>query len=245
LNGRTLAVSDLTRSFGGVTALAGCSFEVAPGRITALIGPNGSGKTTVFNCISGFYRPDGGAVLLGPVPITGWSPSRIVGEGLVRTFQVTRVFRALTVLENMAVPVRRWRLAAGARPAGGPGVRRRAEPLLALAGLEHLRDEPAGHLSFGQQRLLELVASLMTEPEIVLLDEPCGGLNPVVVDRLVGAIRALNAGGTTFLVVEHDMRFVTRLAHHVIVLHRGAVIATGSPAQVRADAAVLDAYLGT
>ncbi len=244
VSGRTLAVRDLTKSFGGVRALSGCSFEVASGRITALIGPNGSGKTTAFNCISGFYSPDSGSVVLGERDITGWTPSRIVHERVARTFQVTRIFKRMSVLENMVVPVRRTGLKAMFWDGIQGHERERAEQLLDFVGLRRFRDEQAGHLSFGQQKLLELAAALMAEPEMMLLDEPSGGLNPIVIDRLAGYIAQLNELGVTFLIVEHNMGFVMRLAHRVAVLHRGAVIAQGPPAEVRANPAVLEAYLG-
>jgi branched-chain amino acid transport system permease protein len=241
---RTMHVRGVHKSFGGVQALRDCSFDVAARRITALIGPNGSGKTTAFNCISGFYVPDRGSVMLGDRNISGWSPSRIVHQRVARTFQITRVFKRMSVLENMIVPVRRTGLKALFWDGIQGTERARAERLLEFVGLSRFIDDQAGHLSFGQQKLLELAAALMAEPEIMLLDEPSGGLNPIMIDRLAGYIRELNALGVTFLIVEHNMGFVMRLANEVIVLHRGAVISNGPPAQIRADPAVLDAYLG-
>jgi ABC-type branched-subunit amino acid transport system ATPase component len=241
---RSLHVRGVHKSFGGVRALTDCTFEVTARKITALIGPNGSGKTTAFNCISGFYVPDKGSVMLGDRNISGWAPSRIVHERVTRTFQITRVFKKMTVLENMVVPVRRTGLKAMFWDGIQGHERERAERLLEFVGLSPFIDEEAGHLSFGQQKLLELAAALMAEPQIVLLDEPSGGLNPIMIDRLAGYIRELNQLGVTFLIVEHNMGFVMRLADDVIVLHRGAVISQGRPAAVRSDPAVLEAYLG-
>jgi branched-chain amino acid transport system permease protein len=163
---------------------------------------------------------------------------------MARTFQITRIFKRMSVLENMVVPVRRTGLKAMFWDGIQGHERTRAERLLEFVGLSQFIDEEAGHLSFGQQKLLELAAALMAEPEIILLDEPSGGLNPVTIDRLAGYIAELNRLGVTFLIVEHNMNFVMRLADEVIVLHRGTVIAHGPPAEVRADARVLEAYLG-
>jgi branched-chain amino acid transport system ATP-binding protein/branched-chain amino acid transport system permease protein len=239
-----LAVVGIDKSFGGIHALADCSLVVKKGSITALIGPNGSGKTTLFNCITGFYQPDRGQVLLHGVPITGRRPSDIVHHGLMRTFQVTRIFRRMTVLENMIVPIRQLTFRSLFTAAIKGHERERAEALLEFVGLHLLRHEQAGSLSFGQQKLLELAAALMAEPEIVMLDEPAGGLNPVMIDKVAGHVRDLNQRGVTFLIIEHNMGFVMSLCDPVIVMHRGTVIAHGSPAAVREDPFVLDAYLG-
>jgi ABC-type branched-subunit amino acid transport system ATPase component len=240
----SLAVSGIDKSFGGIQALTDCSLAVRKGSITALIGPNGSGKTTLFNCITGFYEPDRGRVYVRGVPITGRRPSDIVHLGVMRTFQVTRIFRRMTVLENMIVPVRQLTLRALFTAAIKGHERDRAEALLEFVGLQDLRHQQAGSLSFGQQKLLELGAALMAEPEIVLLDEPAGGLNPVMIEKIAGYVRELNGRGVTFLIIEHNMGFVMNLCDPVIVMHRGTVIAQGSPAAVREDPIVLDAYLG-
>jgi ABC-type branched-subunit amino acid transport system ATPase component len=245
MNPVLLRTEGVTRRFGGITAVQDCSVEVREGSITGMIGPNGSGKTTLFNLITGFYRPHGGDVFLGGDRITGMPPHRVCHLGLSRTFQITRLFWDLSVLENMIVPIRQ----VGLRPLLGPGMFRheeeRAMELLDRVGLVHLRDEPARKLSFGQQKLLEFAAVLMSEPILVLLDEPAGGINPTMVEFMKELIRSLNRDGVTFLIVEHNMAVVMELTHWVIVLDQGKKLAEGTPEAVRSDPAVLEAYLGT
>ena len=240
----SLAVAGVTKSFGGIQALTDASLSVTKGTITALIGPNGSGKTTMFNCITGFYQPEQGQIYVNGVPIVGKRPSDIVHLGLMRTFQVTRIFRRMTVLENMIVPIRQLTFRSLFTAAIKGHEQERAESLLEFFGILKLRDQPAGSLSFGQQKLLELAAALMADPEIVMLDEPAGGLNPVMIEKVAGHVKELNARGVTFLIIEHNMGFVMNLCDPIIVMHRGTVIAQGSPGAVRDDPIVLDAYLG-
>ena len=239
-----LHTDNLTRRFGGITAVDTCSISVQRGSITGLIGPNGSGKTTLFNLITGVYKPDKGDVYLQGERITKLEPDQICQLGLSRTFQITRLFWDLSVLENMIVPVRH----PGIRALFGPGMylheKERAQALLNRVGLTHLKDQPANKLSFGQQKLLEFAAILMADPEIVLLDEPAGGVNPTMIRFIMDLIRNLNRDGVTFLVVEHNMGVVMELCDHVLVLDQGQKISEGTPDVVKADPAVLDAYLG-
>ena len=239
-----LRTENLMRRFGGIVAVKACSIKVRKGSITGLIGPNGSGKTTLFNLITNVYKPDRGAVYLYEECITGMPPNRLCHRGLSRTFQITRLFWDLSVLENMVVPVRH----VGLRSLLGPDVQRhereRALQLLRRVGLEHMKDEPARKLSFGQQKLLEFAAVLMSEPELVLLDEPAGGVNPTMIRFITNLIRNLNDEGMTFLIVEHNMSVVMNLCAHIIVLDQGAKIAEGPPHIIQSDPVVLDAYLG-
>jgi len=241
-----LRAEGLTKRFGGITAVDACSIEVKEGSITGLIGPNGSGKTTLFNLITNVYKRDKGRVFLRGSLVTQARPSQLCHMGLSRTFQITRLFWDLSVLENMIVPVRQ----VGFRSLLGPGMyqyeEERAMALLKRVGLEFLKDEPARKLSFGQQKLLELAAVLMSEPEIVLLDEPAGGVNPTMIRFIMDLIRSLNQEqGVTFLVVEHNMNVVMALCDHILVLDQGRKIAEGPPHVIQSDPAVLDAYLGT
>jgi ABC-type branched-subunit amino acid transport system ATPase component len=238
-----LAVEGLTKRFGGVAAVDGCSFAVEQGSVTALIGPNGSGKTTAFNLITGYLPADSGTVTFDGRTVRRPDPTRLARAGLARTFQRARVFPELTVLENLAVALQQpWKALLG--QALGPVERRRAEALLEEFGLTRVARDRAGSLSFGQRKLLEFASLLMGEPQLVLLDEPAAGVNPVMVETMERHIRDLHARGLTFLLVEHDMHLVMRLSDTVIVLDHGTVIAAGPPLEVQRDPIVLDAYLG-
>jgi neutral amino acid transport system ATP-binding protein len=239
-----LEVEKLVKRFGGVTAVDDCSFAVEPGTITGLIGPNGSGKTTVFNLVTGYLPADRGRIHFDGQPVRRPDPTRLARRGLIRTFQQARVFSHLTVLENLvlASPQTWWQ-------AGGPRVsadeRSRGEELLAEFNLADQASVVAAELSFGQRKLLEFAATLMSRPSLVLLDEPTAGVNPVLIETIERHIRRLQGEGLTFLVVEHDMPLVMRLCDPVIVLDRGCKIAEGSASQVQRDPLVLDAYLGS
>ncbi len=239
-----LEVKGLRKRFGGVRAVDDLSLYVREGTITGLIGPNGSGKTTAFNLIDGMMRPDGGEVWLDGRRIDRLAPWSRAHLGLARTFQITRLFRQMTVLENVVAPLRSFsvrQLAAGA--VGGHEVQR-AEELLDFVGMLRFAHTPAAALSFGQQKLVELAQVLMLDPKLILLDEPAGGINPTLIERLVEKIRELNAMGKTFLVVEHNMPLVADLCDPVIVLARGTRIAAGPALEIQRDPLVLDAYLG-
>jgi len=245
-----LRTSGVSKAFGGVQALDGATIEVEEGSIAGLIGPNGSGKTTLFNVITGYERVDTGQVWLGGKEITNAPPDKVFAAGIGRTFQLTRVFSRLTVMENMIVAAqhaergRGWLRNPLAR-AGGPATRRRAQELLEFTGIAHHAGSLAETLSYGQRKLLELSYVLMADPAIVLLDEPAGGINPTLINTLADRIREVNSRGTTFLIVEHNMDFVMGLCHNVTVLDYGATVVSGPPEMIRTDPRVLDAYLGT
>ena len=249
-----LRTEGVCKAFGGVQALDGCSVEVEQGSIAGLIGPNGSGKTTLFNMITGYGRVDSGDVFLGDRKITNLPPDKVFGYGIGRTFQLTRVFSRLTVMENMIVGAHHSersqarglrRLRNALARAGGPATRRRAMELLEFTGIAGHAGALAETLSYGQRKLLELSYVLMADPEIVLLDEPAGGVNPTLIGTIADRIRELNAGGTTFLIVEHNMDFVMGLCDRVTVLDYGNAVVAGPPEVIRTDHRVLDAYLGT
>jgi ABC-type branched-subunit amino acid transport system ATPase component len=239
-----LEATDVSKAFGGLQALSACCLRVEEGEIAGLIGPNGSGKTTLFNVLTGYERADAGQVRLGSRGILGASPRAIFDLGVGRTFQLTRVFPRLTVMENMHVAAQRTGVLRMLGRWSSPAERRRVSELLEFVGLLTLADLPAGNLSYGQKKLLEFATILVAEPKLILLDEPAGGVNPTMISYLGDRIRDLNKRGVTFLVVEHNMEFVMSLCDRVSVLHRGSMIAEGLPGEIRENTAVLDAYLG-
>jgi neutral amino acid transport system ATP-binding protein len=244
-----LRTEHVAKSFGGVHALADCTIEVQRGSIAGLIGPNGSGKTTLFNVITGYERADSGEVYVGEERITNAPAQRVYGLGIGRTFQLSRIFPRLTVLENMLVAAQHRPGQRRARNplarAGGPADRQHAMELLEFTGIAGHAAELAETLSYGQRKLLELAYVLVADPDVVLLDEPAGGVNPSLIMQIAARIRDLNQAGKTFLIVEHNMDFVMGLCDRVTVLDYGTVIAAGPPEAIRGDPRVLDAYLGT
>ena len=240
---KALEVSQLAKHFGGIVAVDSCTFGVRQGTVTGLIGPNGSGKTTVLNMVSGYAKPDSGTVQLFGDTLASTSPTTSYRRGLCRTFQRARVFPAITVRDNLytAVP---WRALSVLGRGPSRAMRQQADRLLDGFRLAPLADVVAGELSYGQQKLLEFASVLMSSPKVVLLDEPTAGVNPVLVELMAERIRDLQREGTTVLVVEHNMDFVMSLCDPVVVLDGGRVLFEGPPAEVQSNALVLDAYLG-
>jgi len=248
------AVDDLSKSFGGLSAVDGATFDVKRGQITGLIGPNGAGKSTIFNLVTGFLEADSGTVHLDGEEVTGMEPQELVKQGLVRTFQSAKTLEEMTVRENLALaaeqssgehflnavtPRLRDRVLSTDKE-----VQERVDELLNLFDLAHLADEQSGNLSGGQRKLLVLSRALMTDPEMLLLDEPFAGVNPTLTNRLIDHLEALRDQGYTVLLVEHDMEVVMNHCDHVVVLHQGRVLADGTPDEIRNDETVVEAYLG-
>ncbi len=230
-----LAVEGLTKAFGGLRAVSDCSFRVAPATIVGLIGPNGSGKTTVVNLITNLLRPDAGAVFFEGARIDGLPTWEIARRGIGRTFQAVKIFRDLTVWDNLSI---------AAMGRGLAGWEARARDWLHWLQLAHLAADAADNLSVGQQRLLELAMNLVVEPPFLLLDEPLAGVHPLVRQQIADTIRTLRAQGRTFLIIEHDMAFVMELCDKIVVMDHGEKIAEGPPDAIRRDARVIDALLG-
>lgn len=248
-----LKIEQLTKDFGGLRAVDNCSFEVPQGVIFGLIGPNGSGKTTVFNLVTGFLEPTDGRVYFRDRDITRLPPHHVAQLGIVRTFQLVRTFNRMTVMENLLVGSKNQ---AGENVLWGAlrtsKVRRqereaieRARALLSVVGLEAAADEYCGNLSYAEQKMVEITRALMTDPELIMLDEPASGINPTLVNQILDYIRRLrDEQGKTFLLVEHDMRVIMNLCERIAVLDHGQKIAEGTPREISENLAVIDAYLG-
>jgi len=248
-----LRIEQIEKIFGGLVALNGCSFDVGENSITGLIGPNGSGKTTLFNVITGFYRPERGHIYFKDRDISSLSPHEITQQGVVRTFQITRVFAGLSVLENMLYAPKHQlgeRLPRALFQLGPIRDqekinRERAMEVLEIVGLAELHSEYGENLSYGQKKLLELGRALMTSPELILLDEPAAGINPTMVKRMGQIILDLHQKGKTFIIIEHDMKFVMGICEKIVVLDYGIRIAEGPPEIIQKNEKVVEAYLGT
>ncbi len=247
-----LRVDDLMKKFGALVATDHATFEVERGTITGLIGPNGAGKSTLFNLISGFYEPDAGRVEVDGTDVTGLEPYEVADHGLIRTFQTPRKVEGMTVREAMLVGPRGQPGESFLKLFTSPGAVGEAESknmddvnrILEEFEIDHLATQPATKISGGQMKLVELARAMLSEPEILLLDEPAAGVNPTLRKKLAEQIRRLNEEGTTFLLIEHDMEFVMSLADPVIVLDQGSVLMEGRPDEVQSDDRVIDAYLG-
>ena len=247
-----LAVDNITKNFGGHQAVKQVSFTLKAGSIAGLIGPNGAGKTTLFNCVAGFLKPTSGQVLLDGRPICGLACCDVFAAGLARTFQVARPFPEMSVLENVMVAATGqagehfWMNWLRPKLVGDQERRTReaARHWLSFVGLSDLEQKPARILSGGQRKLLELARVMVSNPKLVLLDEPGAGVNPVLLDRIVDKITALNAAGTTFLIIEHNMDLVASLCNPVMVMAQGRLLMSGDAEAVLNDPRVIEAYLG-
>lgn len=239
-----LEIHHLTKRFGGITAVDDCSFNVEEGSITSLIGPNGAGKTTAFNLISGVLKPDEGRVFFEGEDITRKRPSQITRRGISRTFQITRDLKEMTVLENVVIQSLVHGFWGLFRSDMDRRERERAMSLLDFVGISGLANLKAKNLSYGQKKLMELAAVMMSDPKLIMLDEPAGGVNPALLETIMDRIITLNQRGITFLIVEHNMDVVMQLCDPVVVMAYGSVLAVGPPATIQQDEAVLEAYLG-
>lgn len=248
-----LKVTGLKKSYGAIRAVGGVSFEVMPGEIFGVIGPNGSGKTTMFNSVLGQITPDEGKIELNGHDITSLSPQQLNQRGVGRTFQTLQVFGKMTVRDNLLVAAQEHHGSMWSRmfAPGDSGLGAKAEALIDQFRIRQVADKKAGDLSYGQQKLVDIAMAFMSDPDLVLLDEPCAGVNPSLVGGISKLLKELNktrSSGqkvSSFVVIEHNMDFVMDLCHRVMVMVEGEVMAIGTPAEIRANKQVLDAYLGS
>ena len=248
-----LKVTGLKKSYGAIQAVAGVSFEVMPGEIFGVIGPNGSGKTTMFNSVLGQITPDAGRIELNGSDITGLSPLQLNQRGVGRTFQTLQVFGKMTVRDNLIVAAQEHKGSMGSRmfAPSDSGLGPKADALIDQFRIGHVAGKKAGELSYGQQKLVDIAMAFMSEPDLVLLDEPCAGVNPSLVGGISSLLKELNETrgpghkNRSFIVIEHNMDFVMGLCHRIMVMAEGTVMAIGTPAEIRANKQVLDAYLGS
>lgn len=248
-----LKVSGIQKSYGAIRAVSGVSFEVMPGEIFGVIGPNGSGKTTLFNSVLGQITPDAGRIELNGQDITGLSPRELNHKGVGRTFQTLQVFGKMSVRDNLIVAAQEHQGSMFSRlfAPGDSGLGDKADALIDLFRIRHVAHKRAGELSYGQQKLVDIAMAFMSDPALVLLDEPCAGVNPSLVGGISTLLKTLNAQrgsgghGASFVVIEHNMDFVMDLCHRILVMVEGQVLAVGTPDEIRANKQVLDAYLGS
>jgi branched-chain amino acid transport system ATP-binding protein len=246
-NHPVLKVTGLKKAYGAIQAVGGVSFEVLPGEIFGVIGPNGSGKTTLFNSMLGQITPDEGKIELNGQDVTTLGPLELNRLGVGRTFQSLQVFGKMTVRDNLIVAAQEHQGSFFSRmfAPGDSGLGDKADALIEQFHISHVADKKAGELSYGQQKLVDIAMAFMSEPDLVLLDEPCAGVNPALVGGISKLLKELNQTRKgSFVVIEHNMDFVMALCHRIMVMVEGEVLAIGTPAEIRANKQVLDAYLG-
>lgn len=242
-----LKVTDLRKAYGAIQAVGGVSFEVLPGEIFGVIGPNGSGKTTLFNSMLGQITPDTGRIELKGEDVTQLGPLALNRRGVGRTFQTLQVFGKMTVRDNLIVAAQEHQGSMWSRmfAPSDSGLGAKADALIDQFHIRHVADKKAGELSYGQQKLVDIAMAFMSEPDLVLLDEPCAGVNPALVGGISTLLKELNTSrGGSFVVIEHNMDFVMALCHRIMVMVEGKVLAIGTPDEIRGNKQVLDAYLG-